>query len=178
MFTDQKNQQDFISRLLELKAYACHPMLVPLVILTREMERLIARREKDNRETLNLEQKIGLRRDWTTDENFLKNTESAMRGTLERLTMITNHKADTDMMANSFMAAIFNGINLVNEQIPSIQDQASQGRMRRQSLELEYRVEYLSQSNTSITASFGALQKRVEAQMSGVSRQASLVVLS
>ncbi|KAK7729423.1 hypothetical protein SLS57_001908 [Botryosphaeria dothidea] len=142
-------------------------MLVPFSILTLEMGRLIDRREGDNRKTLELEEKIGLRRDWTTDENFLKQTESAMRQVLESLTMITNHKADTEIVASSFMDAISRSIELVKQQVLSIKDGAVRERMERQCLDLEYRIEYLYQSNTSISASFGALQKRVEAQMTG-----------
>lgn len=172
VFAERTNTQPLIDSILAYQQYACHPMLVPFSILTLEMGRLIDRRERDNRKTLELEEKIGLRRDWTTDENFLKQTESAMRQVLESLTMITNHKADTEIVASSFMDAISRSIELVKQQVLSIKDGAVRERMERQCLDLEYRIEYLYQSNTSISASFGALQKRVEAQMTGVSKEA------
>lgn len=168
VFAERTNTQPLIDSILAYKQYACHPMLVPFSILTLEMGRLIDRRERDNRKTLELEEKIGLRRDWTTDENFLKQTESAMRQVLESLTMITNHKADTEIVASSFMDAISRSIELVKQQVLSIKDGAVREQMELQCLDLEYRIEYLYQSNTSISASFGALQKRVEAQMTGL----------
>lgn len=170
VLVEMENLDVFITRVVELKTYACHPMLVPLLIMTHEMERLTDMRRKDNTDTLDIERRIGLRHTRTIDNDFLKHSENAMRDNLELLTMVTNHKADAEMVAKSFMDAIFRSIDLVNQQIPSIRDRASQERMAHQSLELEDRVEYLSQSNTSILASFGALQKRIEAQMSGVSR--------
>ncbi|KAK0661118.1 hypothetical protein DIS24_g2832 [Lasiodiplodia hormozganensis] len=133
-----------------------------------EFKPLVHLRKKYNAKTLELEQRIGLRRDWTADENFLNQTEMAMRETLERLTMITNYKADTEMMDKNFMGTIASSIELVSQQIPSITGSASRERMERQSLDFEYLAEYLRQSNSSIAASLGALQKRVEIQMSAL----------
>ncbi|KAL1626995.1 hypothetical protein SLS54_002534 [Diplodia seriata] len=165
VFAEASRLDALIDSCFRFQAYACHPMLVPLVILAQETDRLIYLREQDNQTTLDIERKIGLRRNWTTDETFLNQTESAMRQTLEHLTMITNHKADTEMLDKNFMDTIAASIGLVNQQMVNT---ASQDRMTRQSLDLEYLVEYLRQSNSSVAASFSALQKRVEVQISGM----------
>lgn len=169
VLADQNSLNTLTKSCLEFKPYACQPMLVPLLVLAHETDRLVHLRKQYNAKTLELEQRIGLRRDWTADDNFLNQTEMAMRETLERLTMITNYKADTEMMDKNFMGTMASSIELVSQQIPSITDSASRERMERQSLDFEYLVEYLRQSNSSIAASLGALQKRVEIQMSAVS---------
>ncbi|KAF9633702.1 hypothetical protein BFW01_g4596 [Lasiodiplodia theobromae] len=166
VLADPTSLDELANSCLEFKPYACQPMLVPLIILAHETDRLVRLRKQYNAKTLELEQRIGLRRDWTADENFLNQTEMAMRETLERLTMITNYKADTEMMDKNFMGTIASSIELVSQQIPSITGSASRERMERQSLDFEYLAEYLRQSNSSIAASLGALQKRVEIQMS------------
>ncbi|OJD29834.1 magnesium transport protein transmembrane region [Diplodia corticola] len=143
-------------------------MLVPLVVLIQETDRLSDQRKQDNQNTLGLEERIGLRRDWTTDGNFLSKTEDAMRQTLELLTMVTNHKADTEILNKNFMDTIANNIRLIKHQVSPLLDKSSRERMDQHSLDVEYLLECLRQSNISIAASFGALQKRVEIQMTAL----------
>ncbi|GME25358.1 magnesium transport protein transmembrane region [Neofusicoccum parvum] len=81
--------------------------------MTHEMERLTDMRRKDNTDTLDIERRIGLRHTRTIDNDFLKHSENAMRDNLELLTMVTNHKADAEMVAKSFMDAIFRSIDLL-----------------------------------------------------------------
>lgn len=177
-------QKDFITKVLKLKEYACHPMFLPYVVLSEEADRLGTERDKDNTSVLVFENKTGLRENRYTDEDFTKEITQAMQKIVERLVMITNHIADAEILERNFRDAIRQSIEIFDETIHrkrQSQDEDAddeealvlQGRsilkeMQLHSYDLECQFNYLFDCNTSAAASFKALQKRAEVQMEGV----------
>ena len=173
IFSQRSWMEQLVGMIQKSKSYACHPMLVPTLMVSYTFEHHLEKCYAAAVEVKELERRAGVREfSDLSNEDFLANSQKVTRETADLKARLADLVSHLQPMEACFMDPIVEGVQVVEQlQASSIAiDAHSKRRLRMRGIGLEDRIRVLKQGRVNRLCHVESLIAKMETTMSAVGR--------